>query len=234
MRCIPVQVICKLCKCWGALIAVKRIFDVSELSTKNLSFVEHACVKIKCVTFSCMFQLFTWLLMLVSVFLILGNFNLPKVKWTVDEESCSMISLNVTSDLESDVIAGLFGCDLDQINERPNKNGTFLDLVYTNMAVEGAETPLLKLVRHHKAYEIEMQVCCCKFEAMKGGVKRYRFKLADCVTIVDEFDAVDWYSLFSDRGVDQFVDLSYEMVWSCFERHVLTRYSDKRADLIEV
>jgi hypothetical protein len=72
----------------------------------------------------------------------------------------------------------LFGRDLDQINE----NGTFLDLVFTNvsveMAVEGAETPLLKLDRHTKAYEIEMQICCCKFEAMEGGVKRYRFKLA--------------------------------------------------------
>jgi hypothetical protein len=28
--------------------------------------------------------------------------------------------------------------------------------------------------------------------AMEGGVKRYRFKLADCAAIVDELDAVDW------------------------------------------
>jgi hypothetical protein len=82
------------------------------------------------------------------------TFNLPKIKWKVDEESGSMIPLNVTSNLESDLISGLFGCDLDQINERPNENGTFLDLVFTNvpvdMAVEGGETPLLKLDRHHK------------------------------------------------------------------------------------
>jgi hypothetical protein len=38
--------------------------------------------------------------------------------------------------------------------------------------------------------------------------------------IVDELDAVDWCSLFSGRGVDQ-----CETVWSCFERHVPTRYS---------
>jgi hypothetical protein len=85
--------------------------------------------------------------------LVLGDFNLPKIKWKVDEESGSMMPLNVTSDLESDLIGGLFGCDLDQINERPNENGTFLDLVFTNvpvyMAVEGAETPLLKLDRHY-------------------------------------------------------------------------------------
>jgi hypothetical protein len=67
----------------------------------------------------------------------------------------------------------LFGCDLDHLNERPNENGTFLDLVFTNvpvyMAVEGAETPLLKLDRHHKAYEIEVQISCCKFEATDGA-----------------------------------------------------------------
>jgi hypothetical protein len=101
-----------------------------------------------------------------------------------------MIPLNVTSDLESDLIGDLFGCDLDQVNERPKENGTFLELVFTNvpvnMAVEGAETALLKLDRHHKAYEVEIQICCCKFEAMESGIKRYRFKLADCAAIVEE------------------------------------------------
>jgi hypothetical protein len=133
-----------------------------------------------------------------------------------------MIPLNVTSGLKSDLIGGLFGCDLDQINERPNKNGTFLDLLFTNvpvdMAVEGAETPLLKLDHHHTDR-------CCKFGAMEGDVKCYRFKLTDCAAIMDELDAVDWCSHFSGRGLDECVDLFYEMVWSCFERHVPARYS---------
>jgi hypothetical protein len=45
---------------------------------------------------------------------------------------------------------------------------------------------------------------------MEGGVKRYRFELADCAAIVDELDPVD---------------LFYETVWSYFERHVPTKYS---------
>jgi hypothetical protein len=111
--------------------------------------------------------------------------------------------LNVTSDLESDLIGGLFGCDLDQINETPNENGTFLDLVFTNvpvdMAVGDAESPLFNLDRQYNAFEIEMQICCCNFEAMEGGVKLYRFKLADRAAIVDELDAVDWCSFFRGR-----------------------------------
>jgi hypothetical protein len=46
-----------------------------------------------------------------DVILFLGDFNLPKLKWKVDEESGSMISLNETSELESDLIGGLFRCD---------------------------------------------------------------------------------------------------------------------------
>jgi hypothetical protein len=35
---------------------------------------------------------------------------------------------------------------------------------------------------------------------MESGVKRYRFQLADSAAIVDELDAVDWYSLFRLEG----------------------------------
>jgi hypothetical protein len=35
----------------GVLIAVKQTFDVSELSTKNQSLVEHEFVRIKCDEF---------------------------------------------------------------------------------------------------------------------------------------------------------------------------------------
>jgi hypothetical protein len=153
------------------LNAVKRIFDVSELSTKNrISLVANMNVlRLNVMTFPCIsaiflapdvgkraYELFVEDIEAITdnselrdVILILGDFNLPKVKRKVVEESGSMMPLNVTSDLQSDLIGGLFGCYLDQINERSNENGTFSDLVFTNvpvdMAVEGAEPPLLEL-----------------------------------------------------------------------------------------
>jgi hypothetical protein len=68
-----------------------------------------------------------------------------------------VLPLNVTTNLESDLIGSLFGCDLDQVNVVPNDNRTFLDLVFTNapdVFVACADSPLLKLDRHHRAYEI--------------------------------------------------------------------------------
>jgi hypothetical protein len=73
---------------------------------------------------------------LCDVNLVFGDFNLPKVRRKVDEKSGSVLSLNVTTDLESDLIGGLFGCNIDQVNVVPNDNGTFLDLVFTNAPVD--------------------------------------------------------------------------------------------------
>jgi hypothetical protein len=53
---------------------------------------------------------------LCDVILVLGHFNLPRVRWKVDEESGYVLPLNVTTDLESDLNGGLFGCDSDQVN----------------------------------------------------------------------------------------------------------------------
>jgi hypothetical protein len=49
--------------------------------------------------------------------------------------------------------------------------------------------------------------------------------MTDCAAIVKQLAVVDWFSLFSGRGIDCCVDLFYEMVWSCFEKHVPRRFS---------
>jgi hypothetical protein len=78
-----------------------------------------------------------------------------------------------------------------------------MDLVFTNapvdVSVACANSLLLKLDRHHRAYKIEMRVCCCEFEAMESRTQRYMFRMADCAAIVNELDEVDWFRLFSEK-----------------------------------
>jgi hypothetical protein len=65
--------------------------------------------------------------------------------------------------LENDLIGGLFGCDLDQVNMVPKDISTFLELVFinapVNVSVACVDYPLLKQNRHHMAYENELRVC---------------------------------------------------------------------------
>jgi hypothetical protein len=109
----------------GVLIAVKRTFDVSELSTKNQSLVEHECARIKCDKFFLYnsavylaqdFRKRSYDLFVEDIEGFTDNReseNQPKCRWKVDEKSGSVLPLNVTTDLESNLIGGLFGCDLD-------------------------------------------------------------------------------------------------------------------------
>jgi hypothetical protein len=41
---------------------------------------------------------------------------------------------------------------------------------------------------HHRAYDIEMRVSCCEFEAMESRTQRYLFRMADCAAIVNELE----------------------------------------------
>jgi hypothetical protein len=59
-----------------------------------------------------------------------SDFNFPRVRWKVDEESGSVMPLNVKTDLESDIIGGLFR------SAQANDNGIFLDLVFTSSPVD--------------------------------------------------------------------------------------------------
>jgi hypothetical protein len=81
-----------------------------------------------------------------------------------------------------------------------------------NVSVACADCPLLKLNRHHRAFEIEMWVCCCKFEAMVSRTLRCMCRMANCAAIVNELDEVDCFSLFSGKKMVCFVDLLYKMV----------------------
>jgi hypothetical protein len=57
--------------------------------------------------------------------LVLGDFNLPKVEWEVQEDGSTLLPMGITTNLESDLIEGLLCCDLGQINFIPNQKGTF-------------------------------------------------------------------------------------------------------------
>jgi hypothetical protein len=98
---------------------------------------------------------------------VLGDFNLPKVEWGIQEDGSTLLPMGITTDLESDLIEGMLCCDLDQINLTPNQNGTFLDLIFskasTDIAIEICETPLFVFDRHHRAYELLVDVRLCKF-----------------------------------------------------------------------
>jgi hypothetical protein len=56
--------------------------------------------------------------------LVLGDFNLPKVKWggggVQEDGGSTLLPMGITTDLQSDLMEGMLCCDLVQINSIPN------------------------------------------------------------------------------------------------------------------
>jgi Endonuclease-reverse transcriptase len=105
---------------------------------------------------------------------IMGDFNLPKISW-LDFEDFGLSPTN----LHANLIDGLIDCDFQQLNSTPNKYGVYLDLVFSNsssdVAIRTSKAPLLKLDRHHEAYEISVDISVTRYEPCSVDVERYRF-----------------------------------------------------------
>jgi hypothetical protein len=80
--------------------------------------------------------------------------------------------------------------------------------------------PLLKQDRHHLSYEISIDISASRFEPCPDDVEGYKFASADSESISQELNSIGWASLFSCKRVDICVDLFYDVVWRCFDRHV--------------
>lgn len=137
----------------GVLIAVDKQFDSDLLFTGDDDGCEQVWVKIKSNDFhlvvasiyippdqpiekysahmSCMSRFLSEIGDGTDI-LIYGDFNLPKLKWQLDEITNSMIPINIEEPVEREVLFACHENGLLQTNDIPNANGRLLDLVWTN------------------------------------------------------------------------------------------------------
>lgn len=59
--------------------------------------------------------------------MIYGDFNLPNLKWKLDDLTNSMVPVNITSSIESEVIQSCHESGMYQINDILNENSHMLD-----------------------------------------------------------------------------------------------------------
>jgi hypothetical protein len=92
-----------------------------------------------------------------DLILVCGDFNLTGVAWVCREDV--LCPSNVTSARESIIVDSMADFGIGQVNSIPNQCDVDLDLIFFNnpsmLRVSEAETPLLKLDRHHPACDIE-------------------------------------------------------------------------------
>jgi hypothetical protein len=86
--------------------------------------------------------------------------------------------------------------------------------------VSSALVPLLKLDRHHEAYDILVNIDVCKFEPVPTDDSKFNFSKANREIVINEVNSIDWVNIFAWKRVDDCVDLFYEIVFDCFDHNV--------------
>ena len=93
-----------------------------------------------------------------NVVLVVGDYNLPLLRWTHDETVNCLLPVNASSEQEIALVESIVSKGLHQINDLTNFNGRLLDLAFisVNRCVEVLEPPLplLSIDNHHRPFLI--------------------------------------------------------------------------------
>ena len=167
--------------------------------------------------------------------IVLGDYNLPYLCWSLDNDLNSYIPVNASSEQEMVMCEALMSNGLQQINSFSNVNGRLLDLAFVNNGdkVDLLEPPanLLKVDAHHKPFSL----CIGTYNDDPGDDAftltdncNFDFNHCNFDDISAALAVVDW-SILTDHELDDAVTVFYEKIFDILHQLVpLKRTPRKR------
>lgn len=155
----------------------------------------------------------------VDKFLIIGDFNLSNISWTMNHEF--YVPTDYSTHDECALIDELSVQNLKQYNGIVNKNDRILDLVLCNDIVMVSECfePLVPLDPYHKALIISIQFI--PFARLESASHlKYFYNRANYDLINAELLSINWDNEFSHRTLDQCVEFFYNKFRLIRDQHV--------------
>lgn len=165
-----------------------------------------------------------------TIVFILGDFNLPKVKWIINEDEDDpdnyLIPTNLSSETEFEFIDTLSNENLLQINYITNDHGNILDLIFTNgyefCNLIPASLPLLREeVKYHRALEIvcDINVSCDAYDDCNSP--SYCFYRSNFSAMNDFLAEVNWEGeLCPINDLEQSIKKFYNILNDIIEKTV--------------
>lgn len=160
---------------------------------------------------------------------VLGDFNLPKIDWCLDESDLlSTYPSNLSSDDDQNFLDGMQTLDLHQICKIPNQHGHYLDLIFMNNSDFGIVTkslmPFIPERLHHFGLEISLDSSemFCKFNNNSTPISNYNFDKADVPNLIKFLDKVNWDEIkgIRENNVNEIVKSFYEILYDAFDKFV--------------
>ncbi|CAH4030604.1 unnamed protein product [Pieris brassicae] len=153
---------------------------------------------------------------------IAGDFNLPYISWSRDENLDTVLPTNYEYPLGYALVDFVNLNNLKQLNYVKNFNNRTLDLVFTNVANATLETPvdlLSKLDAHHPQLFVVLDLTVAFLPKLQHIA--FNFYRADYSMIFKELRGIDWRLVFSvTNSIEEMTEIFYEHINSIIEQHV--------------
>lgn len=164
-----------------------------------------------------------------DIFVLVGDFNLPKIKWAFinDDEMDNMFLMpyDFPNNLSSSIVMSILSEGLCQLNSVENIAGNILDLFFTSdpgdmKLIEQENAISLPIDNYHTTFVVEMSLVCPSVIVKPGAFQTYDFKNAPCDLISDYFLSVDFDSSFNGSDINDSIDFFYGVVGGACENFI--------------
>lgn len=153
--------------------------------------------------------------------LVIGDFNLPKIKWyRMDEEDSFVFPYYYPNSLSSDILSGYFSEGLSQLNYLQNASNNILDLCFTSDPdimdlIEVKDSLCTPTDIFHATFVVQMYLFCEKssnYSDPNDYGHFYDFKNAPINDMCNYLSSIDYEFLFLNRDIDDAMDDFYEIL----------------------
>lgn len=221
----------------GVVIAISSIFESSLVQVEK-SDVEHIFVKMKvghiCFLLVCVyippsshFNVYSNHIQCVKSvanlykdhrIIILGDYNLPNLKWHCD----SLNAGNILSDIEIMLCDEFNFLDLNQYNYISNANDRILDLCFSNeyINITRCNNPLVPCDTYHPPLESLIKL---KEQYLHPQNEiRFNFHKANYGALNNFLLSVNWIDLYNLNDINDIVDRFYSIIYEAVNLFVPT------------
>ena len=151
--------------------------------------------------------------------ILLGDYNLPFLLWSFDDDINGYLPSNASSEQEVALTESISACGLVQINSVVNRNNRILDLVFTSSAdtieISQPTLPLLPTDDHHPPLLLQIDVSCLVLIPADPqlDVPDFDFRLCDFNSLNHVLASIDWDQYLHGHSVDENVLLFYDKLY---------------------
>jgi len=151
-----------------------------------------------------------------DVLLIVGDFNLPKVQWSIDDDDQNVLIPTVLEPaFAADYINGLMSIGVHQINNIRNKNDKLLDLIFTNditnISIDHAK-PLTKVDAYHPPILATFEWHGKSNDPKNNTTRAFNFKRGNYLDMNTYLSNIDFVELFRGKSLDEKVDVLHSIL----------------------